>query len=417
MFIDWSDSTAVGMLLKGHRPRHVIIVPPGIDGASSYRLDSTMWAAALHDFVALLEAVKTVSPATRLTLVSVSKSVRNELEAVPPSGGQISLLETLVGAFELSLSTYHTLYHIPFSVLRVRGLYGPWTHKGLSRDARETAAVGCYIDDVATIVYSSLSLNLKCVVLDYGSCDDNTSDYVLEKVGMSELTDPDRGRLVTKVWRKEYSTKRSSKVILTQYFTGNGFHVAANRFQALQSWLESVSRHGLEAVVLHNGLDSDFIARSTKQYPRLSFESTPLPYDFGRNSLCRQSVQAFARYLEHHADIERVIIMDLGKTLQKHVFPVMEVLGDWLYSDVDLVPFHDIIAQSASTRNSTTDSGDILANSMVLGGSRHMVLATLNKMAACLENDSGPSALQCVMDRRFLQHAMLGWPLSMAIGS
>ena len=252
--------------------------------------------------------------------------------------------ETLVGAFELSLSTYHTLYHIPFSVLRVRGLYGPWTHKGLSRDARETTAVGCYIDDVARIVYSSLSLNLKCVILDYGSCDDNTSDYVLEKVGMSELTDPDRGRLVTKVWRKEYSTKRSSKVILTQYFTGNGFHVAANRFQALQGWLESVSSHGLEAVVLHNGLDSDFIARSTKHYPRLSFESTSLPYDFGCNSSCRQSVQAFARYLEHHADIERVIIMDFGKTLQKHVFPVMEVLGDWLYSDVDLVPFHDIIA-------------------------------------------------------------------------
>ena len=48
VFIDWSDSTAVGMLLKGHRPSHVIIVPPGIDGTSSYRLDSTMWAAALR---------------------------------------------------------------------------------------------------------------------------------------------------------------------------------------------------------------------------------------------------------------------------------------------------------------------------------------------------------------------------------
>ena len=149
------------------------------------------------------------------------------------------------------------------------------------------------------------------------------------------------------------------------------------------------------------------MARSMKQYSRLSFESTSLPYDFGRNSTCAQSVRAFAHYLEHHVDIERVIIMDLDKTVKKDVFPSMEALGDWLYSDIDIVPFRDLL--------SDTDSA-MLTSSMVLGGSRHLVLATLNKMAVCLERNNGTTALKCVMDRQFVEHAFLGWPLSMAIG-
>ena len=411
VFIDWSDSGAAGMLLKGRQPSHVIIIPPGVEGSggSKYTLDSTMWSVALHDFVALLEAVKTVSPATRLTLVSVSKGVINELEVVPASGKHISLLEALVGAFELSLSTYHTLHHIPFSVLRLKGYYGPWTHGGLlNAEASASVPVGCFIDDVVKIVHSALSLNSKCIVLDYGSCEHGTThQYALDKLGVDPMTSPDTGRTLTGEWRNEYLSKKRSKLILTLYFTGDGFHIAANRFKNLQWWLESVSSHGLEAVVLHNGLDSDFMARSMKQYSRLSFESTSFPYDFGRNSTCTQSMHAFAHYLEHRADIERVIIMDLDKTVKKDVFPSMEAMGDWLYSDIDIVPFRDLLLD--------TDSA-MLTSSMVLGGSRHLVLATLNKMAVCLERNNGTTALKCVMDRQFVEHAFLGWPLSMAIG-
>ena len=417
IFIDWSESNTVELLLKIHRPGHVIIIPPGVDGGSRYILDSTMWAGALHDFVALLEAVKNISPASRLTLVSVSKSVRNELEVVPPSGEHISLLETLVGAFELSVSTYHTLYHIPFSVLRLKGVYGPWTHHGLDSTTTEAAgsgvSVGCYIDDIVKAVHSSLSLNSKCIVVDCGSCEHDTSrhqKYALEKLGMTQLTSPDEGRRLTERWRNVYHHKISTNLILTSYFSGNG---VAKKFKNLQSWLESVSSHKLDATVLHDGLDNGFITRSKQHYSRLSFELFSVPRDFGRNSTCTQSVRAFADYLEYRTDIERVIIMDLSRTVKRNAFPAMEVLGDWLYSDVDVIPFRDILSPANSQEDDSTVS---LASSMVLGGSRHLVLATLNKITQCLENRNGTSVLQCIMDRWFVQHAFLGWPLSMAIG-
>jgi citrate lyase gamma subunit len=418
VFIDWSDSNAVGMILKARQPSHVIIIPPSVDGKSGAPghapQQSTMWADALHDFVALLEAVKNIAPALRLTLVSVSKSVNNELELVAPSGEHISILETLVGAFELSLSTYHTLYQIPFSVLRMNGFYGPWTHDGLNLtpSSRVNNPAGCYIDDIVRIVVSSLSLSSKCTVLDFDSCKPNSDNYALEKLGVVQLTASDEGKRLTKEWRNMYHRRSSSKLILTSYFTGNGFHFRANRFEKLQSWLDSVSSHRLDAVVLHNGLDDGFIARSKQHYFQLHFELISLPDDFGQNSTCLQSVRAFANYLEYHKEIEFVVIMDPNRTIKRNVFPMMEVLGDWLYSDVDVISFRDIL----STQDlSAAPAG--LASSVVLGGTRHMVLATLNKMAVCLENGQlqATSALQCAMDRQFVQHAFLGWPFSVAI--
>lgn len=401
-FVDLSD---VELLLEVHSPSHVIYIPPSIEGG--YTLNSAMWSAALSDFVALLEAVKNTSPASRLTLVSVSKSIKNELQFVEPKGAHVSLLETLVGAFELTLSTYHTLYHIPFTVLRLKKFYGPWTRSGLNAGApHNDTHVGCYIDDIVRAVQSSLSHHSKCTVLDYGSCE---HDAALETLGMAELTGPDEGRKLTEQWRNAYNSKKSRNLILTSYFTGDGFHrYAANRFKNLQSWLESVNSHKLYAVILHDGLDDEFTTRATKQYPRLSFELVSLPHKLGKNSTCTQSVQAFADYLEYTTDIDRVVIMDVGKTLKRNVFPIMKTLGDWLYSDIDIVLFRDIL--SAQEDSTTIDS------SMVLGGSRHLVLATLNRMAQCLEFSSGIAALQCTMDTQFIQNSFTGWPLSVAIG-
>lgn len=415
-FVDLSDSKEVELLLKVHFPSHVIFVPPSIDGG--YTLNSTMWSAALHDFVALLEAVKTISPASRLTLVSVSKSVKNELQFVQPNGAHMSLLETLVGAFELSLSTYHTLYHIPFTVLRLKKFYGPWTHSGLNATlagaTHKDTPVGCYIDDIVRAVHSSLSLHSKCTVLDFGSCEhDATKLYALEKLGMRKLTSANDGRKLTKEWRSAYNSKKNRNLILTSYFTSNGFHhsAAVNRFKVLQSWLESVNSQRLHAVILHDGLDSEFITRARDQYPRLSFESVSLPYKFGKNSTCTQSVKEFANYLEYTTGIDRVVIMDVRKIVKRNVFPTMKALGDWLYSDVDIVLFRDIVSPAITQDDSTT-----AASSMVLGGSRHLVLAALNRMAQCLENGSGIAALQCTMDLQFIQHSFMGWPLSVAIG-
>lgn len=410
VFVDWSDSHGVMSLLRTRTPNHVIIIPPGIDGTLVNDLDSTVWADALHDFVALLEAVKTITPTTRLTVVSTSKSVKNELEVVAPSGKHSSLLETLVGAFDLSMSTYHTLYHIPFSVLRFNGFYGPWiyyesdleSHNKL--DSSIEPYTGCYIDDIVGIMYSALSLRPQCIVLDYGLCDGSyTSQYALNKVAITELADPDKGGALTEAWRSEYENRKREKFVLTSYFTGRRSSINPNRFRNLQTWLQSVMNHGLDAVVLHDGLNTDFITRAKKHYPRLSFELISLPYDFGENST--QTIRAFSRYLENQRDVDRVIIMDLDKTLTRNVFPAMEYLGDWLYSDLDIMSFYDMISRSQNGSNA------LITNSMVVGGSKHIVLATLNRMVSCLDSQG----FQCLMNEHFVQHAFLGWPLSTSI--
>ena len=411
IFVDWSQSSAIGDLFKVHRPGHVVIVPPSVGGrGSGYSLNAARWASALHDFVALLETVKTVSPDTRMTLVSVSKSVRNELEVVAPSGKNISLLETLVGAFELTLSTYHTLYQIPFSVLRLKGLYGPWTHNGLSANP-----VGCFIDDVVGSLHLALSLNSKCVVLDFGACDGESSQHALGMLGQTptHLTSPAKAREVTETWKIEYESRKRSRIVLTSYFTGHGLRAAANRFQRLQSWLEGITKHrGVEAVVLHDGLGEEFMERCRERYPGLRFELVSLPFDFGRNSGCRQSVLALAKYLEGRADIGSVVVMDVDRSMKTNLFPTMEFLGDWLYSDIDMVEFRDLLAEATSGEH---EDSVVLANSLVLGGSRHMVLVALNKMADCLQSSQGAAALKCLMDENFVQRAVMGWPLSITV--
>ena len=277
---------------------------------------------------------------------------------------------------------------------------------------------GCFIDDIVVIIRSALSLNYKCVVLDLGSCDHKSSQHALEKVGVVHLTSPARARAVTDRWRNEYKSRKGSRLVLTSYFTGHGFRSAPDRHRRLGSWVESISRHGLGGVVLHNGLGRKFVARCHDKYPHLDFELVSLPFDFGRNSTCRQSVLAFADYLERRADIESVVVMDLERSLRKNVFPAIEALGDWLYSDLDIMAFRDVFTQPTATETESGENSVLLGDSLVLGGSRHLVLATLNKMADCLQSsqsDDSAAVLKCLMDRHLVQHAFMGWPLSSAV--
>ena len=128
---------------------------------------------------------------------------------------------------------------------------------------------------------------------------------------------------------------------------------------------------------------------------------------------------AFANYLEHHGDIDRVLVMDLDQSLTMNIFLGMESLGDLLYSDLDLTTFSDTLVLS-ETKTSQDESdeeeeGVAFMESPVLGGSRELVLATLNKMAECLKSDWDTAALRCLVDKHFVQHALMGWPLSISV--
>ena len=424
LFIDLSNDSAIVSLLQQEHPKHIVYIPPDLDGHSSWcPLDASKWASNLHRFVALLEAVRTVSPTTRLTLASVSKSRKNELDMVRPSDRHMELLESLVGAFELSLSTYHTLYHIPFSVLRLKGFSGPWTRSGLNAMSHHTQDIpmGCYVDDVVQAFHNSLLLHSMCVVLDLGPCqhiDNEYHAYAWSKLNIHQLTTVGQGMQLTKEWQVSYRDRKATKgqLILTSYFTGDGFHKAPNKYKNLLKWVESISNLGLSAVVLHNGLDQEFVLRATNLYSKLSFKSVTLPAHAGHGS-CMPTVQAFADYLENHDELQRVVVMDLTKTVEQEPFPIMELLGDWIYSDLDLIPFRDVLSPAQNGAQSESSS---LSSGMVVGGNRHIVLATLNKMAKCLTGERTEpqvSTLQCVMDEEFVRHAFLGFPFSTSIGS
>ena len=410
IFLDWSKSDDIELLLHYQQPCHIVYIPPGIDhnpDPHPFVRNSTMWATGLHNFVALLEAVRIESPTTRVTLASSSKSVKNELEVVLPGESRIKLFESLVGAFELTLSTYHMLYQIPFSILRLQSMYGPWMHPLATADA-EKGSPSCYIDDVVEALCNMLRSKSKCLVLDIGSCQD-TNEYhkfALEKLGLSEPTAFSLGKNQTNKWQKLYRSNRKGhrKVILAPYFTHDTFYRAPNRFAYLQKWLTSITGHGLEAVVLYNGLDEKFITRVKKQYPRLSFISISQPRDLNRNNTYVWFLRAVVSYLENHANIQQIIVTNISAVVHRDPFPVMEVLGDWLYVNFDLTHFYCGLSLEECQFDFERSA---LSDLVVVGGSRHTVLASMNKMVTCFAGETDVSVWQCVTDKQFVHHSFL----------
>ena len=411
VFVDWSNDSLIQLLLHEHHPAHVVYIPPKLEGdAKSSKLDAGSWAGHLHNFVILLEALRTVSPSTRLTLASVTKGIKNELDVFQPYSNQMELRQSLVSAFELSISTYHTLYNISFSVLRLAGFYGPWTHIGLN-SVNELSQT-CYIDDVVTAFLSSFHLRSKCMVLDLGSCKETDSEhqkYAWSKLGVSARTSSTLGMQLMKDWRQAYADRKQSnqQLVLASYFVGKGFRRAPNKYKNIQELVKSISTLGLRGTILHNGLDKEFIIRATKQYSKLTFKEMFLDNVHSTNSCCCSAIQAVADYLQNSTDVQRVVVMDLAQSVLRDPFRIMDVLGDWVYSDLDFIPFRDIASPEQ-------------VRGMVVGGRRYLVMATLNKMAKCLSEECDSlcrSSTQCVMDKNFIEKAFFGSPFSRSITS
>ena len=71
------------------------------------------WSNYLKDFIILLEVIRRNSPCSRLVLIS--------------SGGwDHPVYKAWLRTFELTGSTYHSLYKISFVSIRLSGVYGPW---------------------------------------------------------------------------------------------------------------------------------------------------------------------------------------------------------------------------------------------------------------------------------------------------
>ena len=411
VFPDWSNDSLIQFLLREHHPEHVVYIPPNLEGdVKLSKLHAGSWAGHLHNFVILLEALRTVSPTTRLTLASVTKSIKNELEVFHPYSYQMQIHESLVSAFELSLSTYHTLYNISFSVLRLAGFYGPWTHTGLNQ-VNELPQT-CYIDDVVTAFLRSFYLRSKCIVLDLGSCKETESEY--QKYAWSELnvgarTSSTLGMQLMKEWLQAYVDRKQTnqQLVLASYFVGKGFHRAPNKYRNIQEWVKSVRTYGLRATILHNELDKEFIIRATKQYSKLTFKEMFLHNVHSAHSNCCSAIQAVAEYLENSTNLQRVVIMDLDQSVLRNPFHVMEVLGDWVYSDLDLIPFRDIASPEE-------------VKGIAVGGRTYLVIVTLNKVAKCLSEECDSLcrySTQCVMDNHFIKNAFFGSPFSESITS
>ena len=446
-FRNLSNSTHVESILSPP-PSYVVYVPPVLDDETTPP-GSTYWGSHMSQFISLLEGLKKLSPCTKFLLASQS------LEAASHDS-HMTIQQAHATAFEAALLTYHSLYRTQYTILRTGPAYGPWTQHAFSLEARSkksgigggavnesTLQYNWYITDISEAMLSVLKKGPFCDTLDLTRCPDNQNTHHSAQTALNLTSQQpvDKGLKKTLHWARAYlrqmqlAKDNENDVILTSYFTSReDFQrkkgVAPNRLQYMLHWLVSVRDLGLRAVVFHDQLDSGFCQRVIQYHPGLSFRRVPSLLNRTTNDA---RFYAFLDYLHTQPDLGRVLLTDISDVkFQRNPFQLMRLLGDWLYIGTDI----DIFPNMASQRwiserlegcfgNHTLLHGplkplmslDTVYNAGVIGGTRHVMLALLERLSQYL--DTTPQALNCNMPavnfavhRYFYQQVFTGFPLS-----
>ena len=435
-----SNQSQLQLLLTNHPPTSVIYVPPGLDKEDSFQPSNNMWSKYLEEFVIFLEVLRTRSPCTRVLLTS--KHITS-----PTTGtAHMTILQAWMETFELTLATYHNLYNVPFVVLRMSRIYGPWGASAVEMQPREIDTLqvdGCYVSDVVRAIERTLQLSDKCEVLDLQWCKWNTSaaveeDYTLDKLNLTNFEPRGRGIRRTLAWAKSYTQQRAEKrnnVIFTSYFTTaedsqRNRKKAANRFQYMKDWFLSIKEQQLQAVVFHDGMDAQFRQRLIRYYPNVTYHYVQSLQNRSTNDA---RFYAYLTYLQSQPEIGHVLLTDISDVrLQMNPFHLMNMLGDWVYigTDIDIFPsmqtmpwIHERLQNCFG--NYSVQTGDLRSlmeldtvyNAGVIGGSRHTMLATLTRIVEYL--DVAPHQLNCNMPavnyavhKHFFDRVFTGFPLT-----
>ena len=442
---NFSNQTQVALLLGKHPPTSVVYIPPAMNKEGQMQPRNDLWSKYLEEFVMLLEALRTQSPCSRVLLTSLSK--HHGLATPDHVTSHMTILQAWMETFELTASTYHNLYNIPFTVLRTSGVYGPWGESALGDSTQNWC---WYIGDVTRAIQNALRLSSKCEVLDLHDCSWRRQNgrepsslqedhrYTLTMLNMTDLEPQDRGIRKTLLWASSYVQQRNEKrhnVIFTSYFTTTedsqrNRKKAPSRFQYMKDWYWSVKKQQLRAVVFHDGLDARFRQRLMRHYPAVTFHYIP---SLQHRSTNDARFYAYLAYLDSHPEVDRVMLTDISDVrFQMNPFLLVDMLGDWLYTGTDIdifpsmrtMPWINQRLQNCFS-NYSVRAGDLhtlmdldtVYNAGVMGGARHTVMALLTRIVQYLDN--APPHLNCNMPavnyaihKHFFDRVFTGFPLT-----
>ena len=463
-FANFSNSTQLRQTVLGadgkkvYNPSVLVYIAPGVAteeeeyGGEGVNINSVK-SAHLKEFVMILEFLRQASPCTKVVLVTESSHDNHMIS----HNGHMTIKQAWMRTFELTLSTYHSLYQLPITVFRVGGTHGPWgrtaiklhhhlNEEGLTPSSKEherfIPMLCWYIEDVLDGLLAAMGIHEErdCVVFDIGGCTlprnsnlslgKSESEFAinLEHIQTREVTELWKilnmspslslekaiGKSLS--WAKSYlKHKKSTKknLVFTSYFTSTedsqrNRRIKPNKFQYMKDWTLSLKELGMEAVVFHDSLDAGFQHRLSQFYSNISFEFVQSLHHRSTNDA---RFYAYLSYLERHPNIERVLLTDMSDVrFQFNPFELMPLLGDRLYigTDIDIFPsmktmqwIHERLRGCFG--NYSVDCGDLsqlmeldtVYNAGTIGGSRDVVLAALWRIVEYL--NLTPTQLNCNM--------------------
>ncbi|XP_077986127.1 uncharacterized protein LOC144440616 [Glandiceps talaboti] len=514
------DSNILKKLFNERIFTHVIYVPPD---ANRDILESTEYAhRTIGCATVLMETMKDASLNSlvncRLVLVTTT-----ELKVYKPSDKTPSPLpeqtvilqgDTNAGillSLEHFASVYNHLYKIPYTVLRVSNIYGPFMDYSsiiyrlvetvlhpLQRSNGDTNSTDVLLDlvdrdpialqekhdylgvkDAVNSIVSAIEQGNLCRVIEIKSGEKTTLEHIYSIIQnvRGSLSSPrhlkhlsnrytrekdvvkkrETNSVDARIREKYQSSQKSSLQIGIQeyiawyetfrdrvvpsgksdyifscYYTSNfdpqrNVHIRKDRFEYMKNWLWSVQDLGLQAVIFHDGLGTDFI--EAIENDNITFVYSPLK----RRTTNDARFFAYLDYLDEHKSIQRVFLTDISDVkFLRNPFELMDLLGDILYVGLDNDIFPNMESMDWLYKRviecfgvESAEKGDLASvknlnrvyNAGVIGASRYMMLQLLEQVTQALNGT--PRDVNCnmptvnyVFHKYFDDRIFTGFPLS-----
>ena len=398
-YINFSDHATVSRFIKKHSPQAVIYVPTALMSTAKggdFGKAVRQVTEAYENYMVLLQSV---SSSTAFILMSDSEPVTS--------------YNSMIRLFELSLSVYHSLYHINVAIIRTQGVYGPWQ--------RETQSSRlCFIGDLVKYISYNILSNFGNSCKEYFNpgCD-----------GLNE-----QGISLTKQWINDYRLYREHQkknVIASTYMTvlkNSQYNKVFinNNYHFMEYWFRGIYKLNLHMVVFHDNLSNEFSSTFSRNCDKCEFVKMKLNEDYSPND---QRFLHFYSYILAHPEIGHFVCTDMRDVvIQNDPFEVMNVIGDMLYVGKD-IPFHETLGTTYLAilyRKCFPPELDYLEdfkmrgffNAGVIGGSRHVMLAFLTRflqnlqITSTLRKNCNMVILEHITHNFFYENLYDGWPFN-----
>ena len=402
-------------------------------------LSAAHWTRSLQHLVAILQVVTRHMPCAEFVYVEYGcSSMQHSRPTIPSSSLWQHVLRKTVSMYNRR--------GLPVAYVLLPSVYGPWV-------ARTSESVhDCwYIDDVISWTRKWLTqTRVGCHIFDLTKCPQSDSHSKFKsnscfftRYGNNQLqsirtscTSFSDGKYKENVWRNQFTemSRAQEDFIFTTYFTSavdpqRQKQRVPNRFGYMKNWYGSVNRHGLKAVVFHDELSPQFVAKLTNE--NITFVQVPTLNGRSTNDV---RFYIYLEYLQTHSEVKRVLLTDISDVVfQQNPFHLMDLLGNQLYigTDIDFfpslhsMPWISTRFESCFGKENVQEGGDVhrmmlqlsVYNAGVIGGKRSKMMAALHWIVQTL--NTTPHKLNCNMPavnyaihRYFSDVVYTGFPLT-----